>query len=434
MAKPYTYQSLKHWRKLLVFTLIFTANSSFAQILNDELNNEEKIFGLSKLWSEVKYNFANFDVSKINWDSTYQAYIPKVLATKTTEAYYKELIKMMALLKDGHSNVYYRPFFDHKRPPIRTKLIENKIIITDVYNDTLRTQNLEVGDEIMEINRINAIEFATKNVMPYQSASTTQDLNIRTFTYALLTGKADELIELKIKKKNGQTFNITVSRKLTSNFKKQTYELNITKENIAHLKINDFENQQYKEIFDSLYPKILPTKALIIDVRNNGGGDGGQGFYILSHLIEQNTCGAKSKTKQYIPTLKAWEQPDMWMEFAPDVIKPIADKKRYSNPVILLTSSRTYSAAEDLTVAFDVSKRGIKIGQTTGGSTGQPLFFDLTKNGFARICTKKDVYPDGKEFIGVGIKPDIEVEETVLSIQEHKDIVLEKAIEQLTKK
>ena len=83
---------------------------------------------------------------------------------------------------------------------------------------------------------------------------------------------------------------------------------------------------------------------------------------------------------------------------------------------------------------FDVSKRGIKIGQTTGGSTGQPLFFDLTKNGFARICTKKDVYPDGKEFIGVGIKPDIEVRETVLSIQEHKDIVLEKAIEQLTKK
>lgn len=421
-------------RQILVFTFLFLTISSFGQTATSEINNEEKIFGLSKLWSEVKYNFANFDVSKINWDSTYQAYIPKVLATKTNEEYYQELIKMMALLKDGHSNVYYSPFFSYKRPPIRTKLVEGKVIITDIYNDTLRTQNIEVGDEIIEINQVNTLEFAKKNVVPYQSASTVQDLNIRTFTYSLLTGKADEPLELKIKKKNNQTFSITISRKLTSNFKKQTYELSITKDNIAHLKINDFENSRYKEIFDSLYVKILPTKALIIDIRNNGGGDSGQGFYILSHLINKTTYGAKSKTRQFIPTLKAWEQPDMWMEFSPDVIKPVDGKQKYSNPVTLLTSAKTYSAAEDLTVAFDVSERGIKIGQTTGGSTGQPLMFNLIKGGFARICTKRDIYPDGKEFIGIGIKPDIEVQETVLSIQERKDLTLDKAIEQLTRK
>ena len=421
-------------KQILVLTLLLTTTSSFGQTATNEISNEEKVFGLSKLWSEVKYNFANFDISKINWDSTYRVYIPKVLATNTTEEYYKELIKMMALLKDGHSNVYYSPFFNYKRPPIRTKLIENKIIITDIYNDTLRTQNLEIGDEIIEIDKMNTLEFATKNVTPYQSASTIQDLNIRTFTYSLLTGKTDEPIELKIKKKGGQTFSIIISRKLTSTFKKQTYELAITKDNIAHLKINDFENEKYKEIFDSLYVNILPTKAFIIDIRNNGGGDGGQGFYILSHLIDKITFGAKSKTRQFIPTLKAWEQPDMWMEFAPDVIKPIEGKIKYSNPVILLTSAKTYSAAEDFIVAFDVSKRGIKIGQTTGGSTGQPLMFDLTKNGFARICTKRDFYPDGKEFIGIGIKPDIEVKETILSIQEHRDLTLDKAIEQLTKR
>ena len=421
-------------KQILIFTFFLSAFSSFGQSENNEISDSDKIVGLSKLWSEVKYNFANFDVSKINWDSTYQAYIPKVLATKTPEAYYKELMTMMALLKDGHSNVYYKPFFDYKRPPIRTKLIEDKIIITDIYNDTLRTQKVEIGDEIVEINHQDATDFATKNVMPFQSASTVQDLNIRTFTYSLLTGKADELVELKIRKKGGQTFLISMSRKLTSSYKKQTYELNITKDNIAHLKINDFENEKYKEIFDSLYVKILPTKALIIDLRNNGGGDSGQGFYILSHLIERNAYGAKSKTKQYIPTLKAWEQPEMWMEFSPDIIKPIEGKQKYLKPVVLLMSAKTYSAAEDLTVAFDVAKRGIKIGQATGGSTGQPLFFDLTKNGFARICTKKDTYPDGKEFIGIGIKPDVEVKETVLSIQEHKDPTLEKAIESLTKK
>jgi hypothetical protein len=33
--------------------------------------------------------------------------------------------------------------------------------------------------------------------------------------------------------------------------------------------------------------------------------------------------------------------------------------------------------------------------------------------GSARICTKKDTYPNGKEFVGYGIKPDIEVKRTL---------------------
>ena len=414
------------------FLLLFILNTSFAQSPTKELTNDEKIYGLSKLWSEVNRNFANFDLTQINWDSTYQSFIPKVMATKNDGDYYKELMRMMALIKDGHSNVYYKPFFVYKSLPIRTKLIEDKIIIVEVNNDTLITKNkIEVGDEIVEINRKNALDYAKSEVMPYQSASTIQDLNIRTFTYALFTGKPDELVELKIKKADNTILNTITSRKLISNFKRQTYELKITDDNVAHLKVNDFQNDNYQKIFDSLFVKIVPSKALIIDLRNNSGGDSGQGFYILSHLITKTAYGAKAKTRQYIPTLKAWEQPDMWMEFAPDVIKPIDGEVKYLKPVVILTSAKTYSAGEDFLVAFDNAKRGIKIGQTTGGSTGQPIFFDLPKGGFARVCTKRDIYPDGKEFIGIGIKPEVEVFETVKSIRDKKDIVLEKALEYL---
>src|SRR5262249_50664666 len=38
----------------------------------DDLTEDEKIAGLSKLWSEVKYGFANFDlVPDLDWDATY---------------------------------------------------------------------------------------------------------------------------------------------------------------------------------------------------------------------------------------------------------------------------------------------------------------------------------------------------------------------------
>lgn len=46
------------------------------------ISENEKIVGLSKLWSEIKYNFINFDhVPFLNADSLYIAYLQKVRAT-----------------------------------------------------------------------------------------------------------------------------------------------------------------------------------------------------------------------------------------------------------------------------------------------------------------------------------------------------------------
>lgn len=200
-------------KKSTIFILLFTLNISFAQSTKSEITDDKKIFGLSKLWSDVKYNFVNFDLVDIDWDKTYQEYIPKVLATKSTYDYYQELIKVMASLKDGHSNVYYTSP-DYGRPPLRTKLIENKVLVTNVYNDTLVSKNIAIGDEILEINNLNAIEYGKKFVMPYQSASTVQDLDNRTFHYAFFYGKINEPIVLKIKKKDNSVFTTTISRKL----------------------------------------------------------------------------------------------------------------------------------------------------------------------------------------------------------------------------
>lgn len=420
-------------KKIAFLILFFTLNSSFGQNTKSEITNDKKIFGLSKVWSEVKYNFANFDLVDIDWDKTYQEYIPKVLATKSTFDYYQELAKMMASLKDGHSNVYYSSS-DYGRPPLRTKLIENKVLFTNIYNDTLISKNIAIGDEILEINNLNPIEYGKKFIMPYESASTTQDLDNRTFHYAFFYGKIDEPIVLKIKKKDKSIFTTTISRKLKSNYKRESYELKITKDNIAHLIINDFENKNYRKIFDSLYVNIIKAKSLIIDIRNNGGGSSNHGYYVLSHLIDKKVLTSKTKTKQYVALSKAYGNSDTFIEYAPGTIEPIQNKEKYAKPVVVLTSVKTFSAAEDFLVAFDNSKRGLKIGQKTGGSTGQPISFDLPEGGKMRVCTKRDMYPDGKEFIGIGITPDIEITETIESIQNGRDIVLEKAITILNKK
>lgn len=64
----------------------FWESGTFNTPYQENLSSEEKIAGLSRFWSEVKYNFVNFDlIPDLNFDSLYFAYIPKVVKTKSTQ-------------------------------------------------------------------------------------------------------------------------------------------------------------------------------------------------------------------------------------------------------------------------------------------------------------------------------------------------------------
>ncbi len=56
--------------------------------------------------------------------------------------------------------------------------------------------------------------------------------------------------------------------------------------------------------------------------------------------------------------------------------------------------------------------RGMIVGTPTAGSTGNGVQIVLIPGvAYANICSKHDVAPDGTEFVGTGIKPDIEIRE-----------------------
>ncbi len=57
------------------------------------------------------------------------------------------------------------------------------------------------------------------------------------------------------------------------------------------------------------------------------------------------------------------------------------------------------------------------------------MMFEMPGGGFARVCTKKDTYPNGKEFVGVGVQPDIRVTKSLKDFLENRDPGLEKAVE-----
>ena len=139
-------------------------------------------------------------------------------------------------------------------------------------------------------------------------------------------------------------------------------------------------------------------------------------------------------------TSKGIDQFNLWSHGASAHEREVRDSEHQADEakrrvrVALRSAFTTPLDAEDIYEpsermdAFDAMGRGKIVGQPTGGSTGQPLVIRLPGGGSARICSKRDRYPDGTEFIGVGVKPDIEIAPTVADVRSGRDVVLEKAL------
>lgn len=398
------------------------------------LGEAERIAGLSLFWSEVKYNFAHFNnVPQLDWDKAYLDFLPKVIAAPDTAAYYDVLMRFAPLLHDGHTNIYPpKALFGHfyARPPMRTALIGGKVLVTFVGSATLEKQGIHVGDEITAIDGIDVKRYARERVAPLESSSTSQDMAVRMYTYGLLAGDKDVPLKLDVVDGHGHQRTVTVARDgYPDRHAAPSFVFRQLPGGVVYLSIDQFETKASSAAFMQHLPRIMRAKALILDVRKNVGGSDRYGFEILSHLTEAPIPGARSNELSVSPVSRA--NGHLNLEWRPlrdsGATYPHKTSPIFTGPVAVLTSARTFSAAEDFVMAFDALKRGILVGQTTGGSTGMPLSFGLPGGGSARICAKWDSYPDGREFVGTGIAPDIKVSPTVADIRAGRDPVIERA-------
>jgi len=421
--------------------LVLTSSSAGAQSENN-LSAEEKLYGLSKLWMEASYNFAFFDqVPDLIWDDCYRRFIPQVLETETDWAYYLVLQRFYSLLNDGHTRVFppaelRNAYHGTATKQIKTRLIEDKVIITDVLNDSLRSRGLKKGSEIWAIDNLDVHDYADKHVAPYVFASTPQDRELQIYGHSLLSGYVSEPASIEVKGSDGKTRTFDIHREPwlmeEEVFQGKPICFEELPDNIGYLRIHNFvDKEDFRPSFESVFSRILDTDGLIIDVRDNFGGSTQITSYVLQHFTNSPFKLANWKSPMNIAAHRAWGQSQQWHEVEGEIVEPFDDQAVYTKPVNVIADESSFSGAEDFCVGFLTMKRGKLVGRRTAGSSGSPLMFDLPGGGLALVCAKKDVFPDGTEYIGFGIVPDIKVEASIKDIIENKDAALDMAIKEL---
>ncbi len=194
----------------------------------------------------------------------------------------------------------------------------------------------------------------------------------------------------------------------------------IKNENIAYIFFG-YVGENFKKLNDFLaeYDNI---NGFIIDLRHNKGGDFTYSFSETGRLTSHSRFVFRSKTKNG----KGKNDFTSWKEW---YLKP---KGEYINkPIIVLTDRFTISAGERAVMAFKTLPNVTVLGDTTNGAHGTMIGRELANGWFYSLVPQKVELFDGKSYEGIGLAPDVYIQNTSAVISAGSDKVLELAIDKL---
>jgi hypothetical protein len=169
--------------------------------------------------------------------------------------------------------------------------------------------------------------------------------------------------------------------------------------NVGYLKFNGFADPDICAPTASAAMSFLANvDALIIDLRENGGGSPAMVAYVSSYLFADRTHLNDLWERTSNRTTEYWTRTDV-----PG--KRLADK-----PVFVLTSRRTFSGAEEFSYNLKSLKRATIVGETTGGGAHPVSGHRIDDHFSIGVPFARAINPVTKtNWEGTGVEPDVKV-------------------------
>lgn len=368
----------------------------------------------ARLRSTIEASFVHWQaVPELDFDAAFDAYLDQALAAETRLAFVLANQRLMAQLRNGHSGFHDdwvmrrhgRSFGLMLRP------LEGRWTVT-----ISRHSDLALGEVVESIDGVPmAAVFA--QARPYLAASSERAAADTLFFRRHLLPES-----MTLQLEGGATYAVAKADWPALELPLPSLR---REGGIAILPIRSFDDPRFESAAIVAVRALDRDVPLIIDLRGNGGGN--TPLELLAALMDRPYRRWQSTVLSTTTLQRAHGEKPALLSYAAPRHEPLVDAHR--GPLALLIDGTVGSAAEDFAMPFQDNGRAKLIGETTAGSSGQPHHVDFGDGFHAWVGAKREAFPDGATFEGIGIQPDAAVVRTAADLRAGRDPALALAIE-----
>lgn len=189
-------------------------------------------------------------------------------------------------------------------------------------------------------------------------------------------------------------------------------------DNIGYIYYGSFQSGIGNGNLDDVMLYLAPCRALILDIRDNGGGNLQTAEKLAARFTNEKVLVGymQHKTGRGHNDFSSMEE--QWL-------KP-SDGMRWQKPVVILTNRQVFSAANEFVKYMKCFPNVTVVGDQTGGGSGLPFTSELP-NGWTVRFSACPMYDRNRQLTENGISPDHHVDMTTEDFQHGIDTIIEYA-------
>jgi carboxyl-terminal processing protease len=424
---------------------------------------KRRLDAFEEVWTTINENYFDQTFNGLDWNKIRAEYLTKLKTVKTDETLHVLLQEMINRLNRSHFFIVppeaYKEIeeakaesqrkerekkadeklddkkddeveekaddenqevFDHFGLPIDVRILEDKVVITNILKDSnVDKAGLKVGYVIEKINGISLKEFMFR-LQNYNAYSKTLKHQMPSVLLSFMEGEENSEVELTYADDKDVQKTVTIKRQglkgelvnIIKNLPAQllTFESKSIDEKTGYIKFNFFAFPVLDK-FCAAVTEFKNKEAIIIDMRGNFGGAFGVLFGISGLLTDKSLPIGTQITRRGKNLLAITPMP-----------------KNYKGKLIVLIDGHSVSAAEIFAAGMQENNRAVVIGDRSAGEALPSLTKVLPTGAVFLFPIANFQSPKGNFLEGKGVEPSVQISLNRKALIEGKDTQLETAL------
>ena len=390
-----------------------------------QMDSGLNLLTLFRLWNVIEYYAPNRSLTLHPWEEVLTSYIPRMGVETDPVRFSRLYFRLIRELNDGHAYAPIEMLFGQRMLPVWPLQAEGRLFVGYSGDSAL-----ERGDEVVAIDG-EPLSERLELLREYASRSNEASLRKALRYYGLCTRRDTAEVVLR---RAGACDTLHVATVPYGSVSPLYDPAQLTQppfhllaDSVGYIYAGTFSREHLAEVGQTL-PR---TRALIIDLRTYPLNVADALIALIGQSLRTEPVVAWQMVHPTLALPGLFFRQEQWIyEGFGEEAKRCAEP--YKGRVILLVNELTQSNPEFQAMALQRCPQTLTIGSPTSGADGDIVRIPLPGGLMTCFSGIGIFYPDGTPTQAVGVRLDVEVNDTVESLQAGRDLVLEKALELAT--